>query len=487
MNARTAAVLLAVVAVLSAVAVPAVSSSSEAIDTADVDIYTSYGDEIVLDIDSGETKTVTVYVINYSEKYISVQASVTDITDADEAVSVSNGLLYPNSSDGESVSTITLTITSDSYADTGEDLGTLTISLTNTNDTTDSLTKTYPVTVNVTSVYTSGDAYNKFFGIFPNNLGSPFDSKWFTAAVTMILWIIATIIVSELIIPLFTRFAGDRQTKQEKKSLANRLTTTITAVMFIIAVNECTQIVGADAALSHTVESLSAFCYVVLGAVMAWQVYLFIVTAFVKGLDEKSDIEGMDMSLLPLFKMIGKLLISVTGVCAALATLGVDLAGIMVSAGVVTLGITFGAQQVLNQFFSGIVMLATRPFKKGDYVQISGTTYVVRKVKLMYTEFLNWDKDQVVTMPNNVVSAATVVNFTRDSPNTRVFVYIDVSYDSDIPYVKEVLERAGRKHPHVITDGSVSPPNARLTEFGDSGIIFRLACYVDDYNDSAHY
>ena len=41
--------------------------------------------------------------------------------------------------------------------------------------------------------------------------------------------------------------------------------------------------------------------------------------------------------------------------------------------------------------------------------------------------------------------------------------------------------------PHVITDGSCIPPNARLTEFADSGIRFRLACYVDDFNNSAHY
>ncbi|MDO5861369.1 MAG: mechanosensitive ion channel [Thermoplasmata archaeon] len=486
MNARRAAAVVAIVA-LAAMLIPLASSASEALDTGDVSISTVDGNDIVVDLDSGESTTVSIYVINNSEKYLAVKASVSDITDMDESLSVSSSLMYPASSGESTVSVITLTLEADSYADTGVDTGTVTIVVTNMADATDTGTYTVSVTANITSVYMSGDSYNKFFGIFPNTLGSPFDSKWFTAGVTLVLWLIATAVVSELIIPLFTRLVGDRSTKQEKKSLADHVTVTITGIMFIIAINECTQIVGADAEVSHFVESWSFVFYVILGAVMAWQIYLFVITAFLKGLDEKADIDGMDMSLLPLFKMLGKLVITVVAVCAALAAFGVDLAGIMVSAGVVTLGITFGAQEMLNQFFSGIVMLATRPFKKGDFVQINGTTYIVRKVRLMYTEFDSWDKDQVITMPNNVVSAATVVNFTRDSPNTRVFIYIDVAYDSDIPKVKAALERAGRKHPHVITDGSVSPPGARLTEFGDSGIVFRLACYVDDYDNSSHY
>ena len=66
-------------------------------------------------------------------------------------------------------------------------------------------------------------------------------------------------------------------------------------------------------------------------------------------------------------------------------------------------------------------------------------------------------------------------------------IYIDVAYGSDIPKVKECLARAGAKHPHVITDGSCTPPSPRLVEFAGSGIRFRLSCYVDDYDNSSVY
>ena len=195
----------------------------------------------------------------------------------------------------------------------------------------------------------------------------------------------------------------------------------------------------------------------------------------------------MDSSLIPLFKMIGKIVITVSAAAAILALFGVDLTGILLSAGVITLGITLGAQNILNQFFSGIVLLSTRPFKKGDFVQINGTVYIVRKVKLMFTEFDNWDKDQVVTIPNNIVSGGTIVNMTREDDEARTYVYMTVAYGSDLKKAQELMVQAAMEHPHVIKDGTRSPPSTRLTNFLDSSIELRLAAYVDDFDSSGSY
>lgn len=487
MNHRRTFAALAVIVAL-AMLTPLAAEPSDALSAGDIVVSTSDGSESIgITLSSGDSETVKLYIKNMtSGEVILSDISVTGLgDDIKTTVTSSAGYLLDTET---RVTTVTIVLTAGNYADNADLTGAVHIAAKSISDPKSALLEVnIPIGVTVHSVFVNDGSYNKFFGIFPNTLGSPLNDPWVTAAVTMVLWILATIIMSEIIIPLLTHFVGARKTHEEKKSLTKRLTTTITALMVVIAFNECTQIVGASAEVSHMVGALSNVIYVILGATIAWQVYTFVVSAFLEGLDEKADVDGLDMSLLPLFKMIGKLIISVVAVCAALAAFGVDLAGIMVSAGVVTLGITLGAQNTLNQFFSGIVLLATRPFRKGDFVQISGTTYIVRKVKLMYTEFENWDKDQVVTIPNNVVSSATLVNLTKDFHRTRVAVYIDVSYDSDIPKVKACLERAGRKHPHVITDGSCSPPGARLAEFADGGIRFKLSCYVDDYDNSAHF
>ena len=296
----------------------------------------------------------------------------------------------------------------------------------------------------------------------------------------------ATIAVCEIVIPMFIRLFK-KKTISDKKSITNTLTKTISVMMLVIAINECLNIVGANAEVMSTVGRISMVLYVLIGAVLAWQIYVFLITNLIKGIDEGLDVDGIDASLIPLFKMIGKIVICVVAATIILAAFGVDLAGIMVSAGVITLGITFGAQEIISQFFSGIVLLSTRPFKKGDFVSLNGTSYKVHKVRLMYTEFENWDRDQIITMPNNVVSSATMVNFTKGSPNTRIFIYVTVAYDANLTLAKELMIRAANMHPHVVKDKSVVPPNTRLTAFQDSGIEYRLACFVDDYDMSAHY
>lgn len=496
-SGRTAAVLLIVLLV--AMAVPmAFGEDSDAASDSDVVINIDGGGTTVdVSLQNGTSKNVILYVINNSDSYLSVDSpSVSgDILEVTSSVMVngaSSNLLYPSGDgDGRNIAVVTLTITADRLADTQTFNGDLVLTFVDLDQdpsvADNRFTDSVPLSVHIESVYTSEGSYNQFFGLFPNTLPAPFNEPWFTAIVTLVLWIVFTVIVCELVIPLLARIVGSRKTATEKKKLTNTLTKTISVLMFVVAVNECLNIIGTNAEIMSQVATWSLVLYVIIGAILAWQVYIFIVTAIINGLDDGLDINGIDSSLIPLFKMIGKLIICVAAVTIILAAFGVDLAGIMVSAGVVTLGITFGAQEIISQFFSGIVLLSTRPFKKGDFISLNGTTYIVHKVRLMYTEFENWDKDQIVTMPNNAVSSATMVNFTKGDPKTRIFIYVSVAYDADLTLAKELMIKAANMHPHVINDKSCVPPNTRLTNFLDSGIEYRLACYVDDYDLSAHY
>lgn len=486
-------------ALLVVIAVPMVfGDDTDATSESDVIINIDGGGTAVdISLQNGSSKSATLYVINNSDGYLSLDApsvhnSILDISSTVMVNGVSSNLLYPSGDvDGRNIAVVTLTVTADRLADTQTYNGDLILTFvdlgidpsTSNNVFTDSV----PVTISIESVYTSEGSYNQFFGIFPNTLPDPFDEPWFAAIVTLVLWILFTIIVCELVIPLLAKLVGTRKTANEKKRLTSTLTKTISVLMFVLAVNECLNIVGTSADIMSQVATWSLVLYVIIGAILAWQVYIFIVTAIINGLDDGLEINGIDSSLIPLFKMIGKLIICVTAITVILAAFGVDLAGIMVSAGVVTLGITFGAQEIISQFFSGIVLLSTRPFKKGDFISLNGTTYIVHKVRLMYTEFENWDRDQIVTMPNNSVTSATMVNFTKSDPKTRIFIYMTVAYNADLTLAKELMIKAANMHPHVIKDKSCIPPNTRLTNFRDSGIEYRLACYVDDYDLSAHY
>ena len=497
MNARKLTVLM-LVTVLIAVTVPGLMSEADA-DTSDsviINVDGGSGSSVQVDMDSGSVETVVLYVTNHSSSYLSLDVprldtDVLDVTSTVKVGSTESNIIYPSGdSEGRHIAIITLSFQTDRLADTQTFSGNITLTFTDLGlspDQDNVFTKDVPITVNVNSVYTSEGSYNQFFGLFPNTLPAPFNQPWVTAVITFVLWIIISVIVCEAVIPLFTKLVGTRKTPAEKKSIRSTLTKTISVLMIVVAINECLNIVGTSAEIMSVVSTWSLVFYVIIGAILSWQIYMFIVTAIINGLDEAADIDGIDNSLIPLFKMLGRLVICVLAATIILAAFGVDLAGIMVSAGVITLGITFGAQEIISQFFSGIMLLATRPFKKGDYISLNGTTYIVHKVKVMYTEFENWDKDQIITMPNNAVTAATMINYTKGDPRTRIFIYMSVAYNADLTLAKELMIQAANMHPHVIKDKTCIPPNTRLTNFLDSGIEYRLACYVDDYDLSAHY
>lgn len=497
MNARKLTVLM-LVTVLIAVTVPDLMSEADA-DTSDsviINVDGGSGSSVQVDMDSGSVETVVLYVTNHSSSYLSLDVprldtDVLDVTSTVKVGGTESNIIYPSGdSEGRHIAIITLSFQTDRLADTQTFSGNITLTFTDLGlspDQDNVFTKDVPITVNVNSVYTSEGSYNQFFGLFPNTLPTPFNQPWVTAVITFVLWIIISVIVCEAVIPLFTKLVGTRKTPAEKKSIRSTLTKTISVLMIVVAINECLNIVGTSAEIMSVVSTWSLVFYVIIGAILSWQIYMFIVTAIINGLDEAADIDGIDNSLIPLFKMLGRLVICVLAATIILAAFGVDLAGIMVSAGVITLGITFGAQEIISQFFSGIMLLATRPFKKGDYISLNGTTYIVHKVKVMYTEFENWDKDQIITMPNNAVTAATMINYTKGDPRTRIFIYMSVAYNADLTLAKELMIQAANMHPHVIKDKTCIPPNTRLTNFLDSGIEYRLACYVDDYDLSAHY
>ena len=498
MDVRRTTYVLLLVLMLS-VAVPvAMGGDSDAAEQSDVIVNVDgSGDSITLDMKSGTSKTATLYITNNSDSYLSLDVPTydSDLISSSAKITVNgaeSNLIYPKGdSDGRHIAVVTITVSVDRLTDTQTVEGNLTLRFTDvTVESTDGsnvFERQVPFTVNVNSVYTSEGSYNQFFGLFPNTLPAPLNEPWFTAVVTLVLWIVITIVVCELVIPQLTKIVGSRKTATEKKKLTQTLTKTISVLMFVVAVNECLNIIGTNAEIMSMVSTWSLVLYVLIGSVLAWQVYIFLVTAIINGLDDAVDVDGIDSSLIPLFRLIGKVVICVLAATIILAAFGVDLAGIMVSAGVITLGITFGAQEIISQFFSGIVLLSTRPFKKGDYISLNGTTYIVHKVRIMYTEFENWDRDQIVTMPNNAVTSATMINYTKGDPRTRIFIYMSVAYDADLTLAKELMIKAANMHPHVIKDKSCVPPNTRLTNFLDSGIEYRLACYVDDYDLSAHY
>lgn len=282
MDVRRTTYVLLLVLMLSVAMPVAMGGDSDAAEQSDVIVNVDgSGDSITLDMDSGTSKTATLYITNNSDSYLSLDVPTydSDLISSSAKITVNgaeSNLIYPKGDpDGRHIAVVTITVSVDRLTDTQTVEGNLTLRFTDvTVESTDGsnvFERQVPFTVNVNSVYTSEGSYNQFFGLFPNTLPAPLNEPWFTAVVTLVLWIVITIVVCELVIPQLTKIVGSRKTATEKKKLTQTLTKTISVLMFVVAVNECLNIIGTSAEIMSMVSTWSLVLYVLIGSVLAWR------------------------------------------------------------------------------------------------------------------------------------------------------------------------------------------------------------------------
>ncbi len=440
---------------------------------------------IDITIGNGKSASWSVYVVNNS-KDLYLDASFSVINE-DSCINVdempSKGMVLPNDGTGhDNILAGTFTLSVNKVTNSESDIVVkLIVNITDIKNPSSLIRNEVVFNINIESIYDTSSTYNKFFGIFENNLPAPFDGPWVPCIVSIIVWIIIAQLAVMVIAPRLAKRLDKHTTDDDAKRFETAISKLITVLVLVLSINESLGILGADASLVDETAKLSFVICAVLALLILWKVYLIVVEGILTKFEENDD-STIDMTLFPLMKMIGKITLWILGAFIVLGSFGVNLQGILVSAGVVSLGITMGAQSVLSQFFSGIVILMTRPFKKGDFLKINDKVYIVKRVKLMFTEFTGWDRDQIITMPNNAVTAATIVNLTKEDEAYRLYVYFSVAYGVDLKKAEEVMLKVANESPVVLHDSTHAAPNVRMTSFEDSGIELRLGVTVRNFN-----
>jgi MscS family membrane protein len=157
---------------------------------------------------------------------------------------------------------------------------------------------------------------------------------------------------------------------------------------------------------------------------------------------------------------------------------GVSVTGLLASAGIVGLALSFAAQDTLANLFAGIAILMDRPYAIGDYIVLdTGERGAVTHVGLRSTRLLTRD-DVEVSIPNSIMGKAKIVNESGGPYSRyRVRVPVRVAYGSDIDQVMDLLLRIAKAHEEV-----EAQPEARLRlrVLGESCLEFELLCWIND-------
>ena len=159
--------------------------------------------------------------------------------------------------------------------------------------------------------------------------------------------------------------------------------------------------------------------------------------------------------------------------------LRVPLTAFAFISGAVAIGVGFGAQNIINNFISGWILMWERPIKLGDFLEMGEVSGTVEAINTRSTRIRRLDGVHLL-VPNSYLLENTVTNWTLTDTTVRTSVLVGVAYGSDVQLVTRLLEQAADEHPAVLT----TPPRiVSFEDFGNSSLVFELLTWVNVQGD----
>lgn len=152
-------------------------------------------------------------------------------------------------------------------------------------------------------------------------------------------------------------------------------------------------------------------------------------------------------------------------VIAALGQLGVQTSSIVAILGASALAVGLALQGSLSNLAAGVLLMVTRPFKGGDFVEAAGKSGSVDAINLLNTTLKSIDNKQII-LPNSSIISNPIINYTAEAKR-RVDLTVGVSYSSDLRRVREVLMEEVKKNGKVLEDPA---PMVGVLEMASSSV-----------------
>ena len=160
-------------------------------------------------------------------------------------------------------------------------------------------------------------------------------------------------------------------------------------------------------------------------------------------------------------------------VVVIVSSLGFSTAGIIAAFSAVALAVALALKDSLASLANGVIIIFTKPFKKGDYVEINGIDGLVQDIRLFNTKIITYSNEEII-VPNSEILGSKLIN-NSSMPLRRVVIEVPVPYQSDIACVKKILLDGISAYKYVV---KTPAPSVVLKDYASRSLTFSVRAWT---------
>lgn len=190
---------------------------------------------------------------------------------------------------------------------------------------------------------------------------------------------------------------------------------------------------------------------------------------------------NLDESLVRFFRKAINIVFHIFVILSALTTLGISTTGILAAMSAAAVAVSLALKDSLSNIASGILILISKPFATGDFIEVGDKSGTVIDIGMMSTIIITTDNRRVI-IPNSQMSTSQVIDYSVEELR-RVDIVFSVGYDDDIEEAKNAILGVVDTHALIIKDDADKAPFARVSGYAESSVSItcRVWCKGSDY------
>jgi MscS family membrane protein len=323
--------------------------------------------------------------------------------------------------------------------------------------------------------------FTRATGLAPTSFLGLAAEDWINLVISLVLVLIGYgigVLLTRVLLRLIARRTSSRIGEAITEAIGPRLKWLVVILVLSFAVR---RLAFLSAEIKTTLGDVFFALGLTLSTLILWSLIDLAYDWQHAALKKAGRVDELDPVLI-LFTRIGRIVLVALSLSILLSYFGINVSAVAAALGIGGLALSLAAQDTLSDAIAGFIILADRPYRVGDRIEIqgAGTWGDVVDIGLRTTRIRTRD-NRMIIVPNSMIGKNQIVNYTYPDPRYRIQTHVGVAYGTDIETARRVIVDAVRSLEQVLPD---RPVDALYIEMGDSAMIFRVRWWIESYVDT---